>query len=207
MSISKIPRQHLIQPLQRSVTRKQLSLLRKPNLLPLKRQDFLMQNRPWRFNSVSYPDTSWGLKADVSLVSYSVFDSDDSHASRAGYEWHRAAFRISFANDENAKNHGAQFDICWNDYYNTRLFDDSGTNLDDGSQVYTVIWDGMPAEVYFHYGSEKEDSLVFLWTFEYEAPKGYDGMVVGFYNSLIEDSGYILDYYTDTEDFALFRLD
>ena len=70
-----------------------------------------------------------------------------------------------------------------------------------------MIWNGIPTEVYFRYSSEKGEDGVYIWSFEMEVPKGYDGIVIGFYNAglaSLEDD--IWDFYTGPEDFALFRM-
>ena len=153
---------------------------------------------------------------EVMVTSYEVFDSAEGYPAKEGYEWRVVTMEAVYF-DDNARWYGIKLTTCSEDYYNTKLHDDSITEPDeDGFETSLVIYRGIEMETYERYtGSwsgwhNREDGrrqTKLSAKYEYLLPKGYDGRIVGFVNSKNEwakGSAYITDF--DPADCMLFRL-
>ena len=153
---------------------------------------------------------------EVMITSYEVFDSAEGYPAKEGYEWRVVTMEAVYF-DDNARWYGIKLTTCSEDYYNTKLHDDSITEPDeDGFETSLVIYRGVEMETYERYtGSwsgwhNREDGrrqTKLSTKYEYLMPKGYDGRVVGFVNGKNEwskGSAYITDF--DPADCMLFRL-
>ena len=153
---------------------------------------------------------------EVMITSYEVFDSAEGYPAKEGYEWRVVTMEATYF-DDNARWYGIKLTNCSEDYYNTKLHDDSITEPDeDGFETSMVIYNGIPMEAYERYtgewsgwhdgeGGRRENTL--RAKYEYLMPKGYDGRVAGFVNSKnewVKGSVYITDF--DLADSILFRL-
>ena len=153
---------------------------------------------------------------EVMVTSYEVFDSAEGYPAKEGYEWRIVTMEAVYF-DDNARWYGIKLTTCSEDYYNTKLHDDSITEPDeDGFETSLVIYRGVEMETYERYtGSwsgwhNREDGRrqsKLSAKYEYLMPKGYDGRVVGFVNSKnewVRGSVYITNF--DPADSILFRL-
>ena len=153
---------------------------------------------------------------EVIVTSYEVFDSAEGYPAKEGYEWRIAEMEAMFF-DDNARWYGIKLTSCREDYYNTRLHDDTITDADEnGMSTHTVIYNRVERDVYswshsewtgwqYNENGRKENKLHVKH--EYLVPKGYDGVVMGYVNSKNEwadGSAYITDF--DPADCILFRL-
>ena len=156
-----------------------------------------------------YDDPAFRTVADVSVVDYNIFEADDTHEAKDGYEWRVATFQLVFS-DENAWNYGYYYSYCMEDYYDIRLHDDTATHDDDGNATYTVNYHGEDKEVFCRKDMLYQgwDDQVATCTFlvSYRVPVGYDGCVFGVMDKAIEypEDGYIFDVY-DPASFLPFR--
>ena len=153
---------------------------------------------------------------EVMITSYEVFDSAEGYPAKEGYEWRVVTMEATYF-DDNARWYGIKLTNCSEDYYYTKLHDDSITEPDeDGFETSMVIYNGIPMEAYERYtgdwsgwhdseGGRRQNKL--SAKYEYLMPKGYDGRVAGFVNSKnewVKGSVYITDF--DPADSMLFRL-
>ena len=150
------------------------------------------------------------------ITSYEIFDSAEGYPAKEGYEWRIVTMEATYF-DDNARWYGIKLTTCSEDYYNTKLHDDSITEPDeDGFETSMVVYNGIPMETYERYTGawsgwyDNEDGRrqnKLSAKYEYLMPKGYDGRVVGFVNSKnewVKGSAYITDF--DLADSILFRL-
>ena len=150
------------------------------------------------------------------VTSYEVFDSAEGYPAKEGYEWRIVTMEATYF-DNNARWYGINLTTCSEDYYNTKLHDDSITEPDeDGFETSMVVYNGIPMETYERYtggwsgwhdneNGRRQNKL--SAKYEYLMPKGYDGRVVGFVNNKnewVKGSVYITDF--DPADSILFRL-
>ena len=153
---------------------------------------------------------------EVMITSYEVFDSAEGYPAKEGYEWRVVTMEAVYF-DDNARWYGIKLTNCSEDYYNTKLHDDSITEPDeDGFETSLIIYRGVEMETYERYtgswsgwhdseNGRRQNKL--SAKYEYLMPKGYDGRVVGFVNSKnewVKGSAYITDF--DPADCMLFRL-
>ena len=148
--------------------------------------------------------------AQATVIDYRVFDSDETHPAKDGYEWRTATFEVLFS-DENAWNYGMSVGHCLEDYYTIQFHEDTAVQNDDYT-TYTVNYYGEELPYDCYVSSEfspwqDNRTRTFTLTCFVQVPRGYDGVVLGLRNRSIEwpEGGYIYDIYTP-EDFLLFRM-
>ena len=95
---------------------------------------------------------------------------------KEGYEWKIVSFEVSFANSD------AQFSFLWDDYYDTRLMND--TSGQDINEVFSwqVHWNGEIRECFMKKEYQKAVSQgvkTYTYTVCCQVPEGYDGVVIG----------------------------
>ena len=161
-----------------------------------------------------YPDETKQTVGKLTISNYRVFEGDETHPALEGYEWHAVTVTVRF-DDENAWNYGCGIETCRENYYDVVGWDESSTHLEEESMYqYTVNFNGVDYTECLY-----EDSGEYTWsewvdkactcTFEryIRIPVGYDGIVLGFYDSSIEwgDGQYIFDI--ADENTLFFRLD
>ena len=165
------------------------------------------------YETVCYDDTSVKTVGEVTVLDYSIFDSDATHAAKAGYEWRVATFQILYG-DENANVYGYSTSSSREDYYDIRLNDDTVVYDDNGNATFTVNYYGENREC--SYFSEslvnewQEGGYAYVGTVvfrvSYQVPVGYDGCVYGVRDGATEwpEDGYVYDIY-DPDAFHYFR--
>ena len=166
----------------------------------------------YAYETICYDDPSFKTVADLVLLDYNIFESDDTHEAKDGYEWRVATFQIIFS-DENAQYYGYQYGYAREDYYDIRLNDDSVVYDDDGNGTFTVNYHGEDMECLYYQeilmsGWQDQTTANNTFSVNYQVPVGYDGCVFGMfdYSYSYLEGGYIFDIY-DPDAFILFRFD
>ena len=150
----------------------------------------------------------------LTVESYSVFDSDDTHEALEGYEWKVLVLRVRFA-DWNAQRYGVGYIRYMSDdyYYAGKASKTGGSsgktfNLGWYGKKYTECMDKKTC-VFENWkkdanGKYYRDIVV---TFTYRLPVGYDGCVVGVSDAKMEWplGTHLYEVIDDTA--RLFRLD
>lgn len=141
--------------------------------------------------------------AQATVTDYQVFDSDETHEAKEGYEWKTVEIEVVFS-DENAQNYGSYLRYNHDDYYQKdeeNGEENSGENSEyvddwDNEKTYVINWKGQEyAECRAIRESEMGDwvedaagslSMTYTLRVAFLLPKGYDGKLL----SLI-DVGYM----------------
>ena len=178
--------------------------------------DFIKAGEQYLFTTDANSANPVPTTGEVMVTSYEVFDSAEGYPAKEGYEWRVVTMEATYF-DDNARWYGIKLTTCSEDYYYTKLHDDSITEPDeDGFETSMVIYNGIPMEAYerytgewsgWHDGENGRRQNKLSAKYEYLMPKGYDGRVVGFVNSKndwVKGSVYITDF--DPADSMLFRL-
>ena len=147
-------------------------------------------------------DTPYKTSGSLRFSNYRVFESDETHEEKAGYEW-RAIHCLIECSGYNAKTYGVQFSVWANDYYTLTDF--------ETDEVYTIN----------HHGVDYRECIVSLegtsevWvddTYHYSVdiyfrtPVGYDGMILSFCSQSFGDNDLELYDMVD-ENTLFFRMD
>jgi len=181
---------------------------------------FMEVGVPYPYTNQCYDNEAYETTGEVTVVSYEIFESAEGYAPLEGYEWRVAEIQIRFF-DDNAWNYGIYAPrINLEDYYNTKLHDDSSELVEEAETYnqyrYTIIHNGQEMDAYCfgNVGSwsdwtTNEDGTheaTYTYAVEFLVPIGYDGCVVGARDRRVEwpDGAYITDL--DPDDFLLFRL-
>lgn len=137
----------------------------------------------------------------IALNDYRVFESDETHAAKKGYEWRIAEFDIAFY-DEMANRFGWSFSCLSTDYYDGP--DDDVIALPSDGHTFSLDYkEATYDECYedFYFESRWEDESipnepnatirVAHMTLRYETlvPAGYDGVLLAFYDPRNADAG------------------
>lgn len=157
----------------------------KPAALAGKALNELTVGVPAPYTTASYEDRDVDVTGTVGILDYEVIDGDGTFPARDGYEWHIATVQLVFSGDD-ARENGAQSAVTFGDYY---LLDDQIAAREDenGLRPFVADWYGVrvqcwqktgPAEEADWYGRE----LRFTWQEGVLVPKGYDGVLLIFYN-------------------------
>lgn len=139
-------------------------------------------------------DSEYDTVAKVSVDSYKVFDYDDNHPAKEGYEYRVMSIKV-FYSDENARTYGVHGPTClFDDYYDSDLLNDSGVmNEENGGSVctYKINYNGEEQEACIILDEPKWSTSSgtgrYIFTFNALVPVGYDGVVVGIRDDRIED--------------------
>jgi hypothetical protein len=173
---------------------------------------------PYPYVTATSDDPAITTTGEAIVTSYEIFESAEGYAAEEGYEWRVVKMEVRFY-DENAGAYGCYLQSHSEDYYNTKLHDDTVELTEENDsyyqRVYTVIYNGqeMDAYVFYNYpvwsdwytGEAGNDEVVACIQWDFLVPIGYDGCVVALRNAQVEwvDGTYITDY--DPADFLLFR--
>jgi len=181
--------------------------------------NFMEVGVPYAYTTACSKDKTKSTTGEVTVTSYEIVESAEKLEAREGYEWRVVTMEARFY-DDNANAYGMSSSCHTEDYYNTKLHDDTNVKLEDNVawkdyytadlDSYTIIYQGQEMEAYCRDGDKwggwvgRENTLYQLWAFQ--VPVGYDGCVVGVRDARVEwaDGTYITDY--DPADFLLFRL-
>ena len=152
---------------------------------------------------------------ELQILSYEVFKSAEGYPEKDGYEWHVVQVQADFF-DQNARSWGMDVGLCYEDYYDIDLSDDT-YSYDEETEVSSrmVSYHGEEVPIYFKESGgwsgwkvmdgryQDRYSLTRAWL----VPEGYDGSVQGFFNeyTVSWDDRHIYEIY-DPAQFWLFRL-
>ncbi len=145
----------------------------------------LSVGEPKPYTTASYEDRDVDVTGTVEIADYRVFDGDKNFPAREGYEWHVATVRLVFSGKDAQKN-GMQSALTFGDYY---ILDNSiAADADkDGLRPFVADWYGNRVQCWQKTGGNEEgdwfgQELRFTWTEGVLVPKGYDGVLLIFYN-------------------------
>lgn len=131
-------------------------------------------------------DTAKKTVGRLTVYDYKVFDSDEDHAAKEGYEWRGIeAYIVLNANeDSNLRNYGAKVGYITTDYYTPNTtswtFDSSDTFIVDYcGEKYECEADTRAA-----FGDWEDNVITYVTTAYYQVPVGYDGIVVAFVDAV-----------------------
>lgn len=147
----------------------------------------------YEYSSVCYADTSVYTVGELTFSDYKIFESDETHPAKDGYEWRTLHAQVLF-NDDNAWVHGATYANFLVDYYEDGA--DSEVNLSPEYGVpYTTSFNGIDYTECMHLYDSSTCGWVgrqisFDFDFAFLVPVGYDGAVVGFhdYEQIMNDA-------------------
>ena len=146
------------------------------------------------FPTVCYEDASREITGYFTVTEY------ETQPYGEGQEQKHIRFELSFYGSD-AREWGPSFAWIYDDYYDSKLMNDTVESLGERSYGYQVDWNGERQSVQFSYNISTtgwvEDSLRYLYDLYYIVPAGYDGIVIGAIMPQ-EDapSDYIYDYAT-----------
>ena len=172
--------------------------------------EFMEVGQTYDYTTNTYKTSNMETVAKLTVKSYDIVESAEGYPAKEGYEWRIVEMEMVFS-DWAARNYGFTTSYCREDYYNTKLHDDTVVYDEDADQfTHTVLYNNEEYEVIL-----KTNSKVGNWvnhkckfnrTFAVCVPVGYDGVVVGMMHEGVEypEGGYIFDVY-NTTDFCLFR--
>lgn len=144
---------------------------------------------------------NYTIEIKITFSDYEVFESDDNHEAKDGYEW-RAVTATIMTDDENARNYNIYVYNSLYDYY------DEAFNDTYNAEVFSYNGEDVPISVEFEeLQSGWNDDNIFLWESRVyvHIPVGYDGIVsvVRKESDTAED---LRDYADTPEDYICFRL-
>lgn len=133
-----------------------------------------------------YSDETQYTIGKLTVDSYEIFASDETHEAMDGYEWRVMVLRIRFS-DENATSKGVgAVRYMSDDYYYTGK---ATEQPEDGTNHFELEWNGAyygecTSQKIFDATDWLKDEngnyyLDCIITFSYRVPIGYDGVVVG----------------------------
>jgi len=132
---------------------------------------------------------------------YFTVMADETSPRDDGMEDRHICFLVSFS-DSNAEKYKPVFFFIFEDYYDSKLMNDTMVDYGDRCYSYDVFWNGEQQTVYFAYAHSEtgwiNHSNTEQYDFYYTVPEGYDGIVLGVTRPLYGvTSDYIYDYATD----------
>lgn len=152
---------------------------------------------------------------EIRLLDYGPIAPDDGHPAREGYEWQYVRLTVRFFDDA-ARSAGVTVMAVCEDYHNIVLRGSTQRQNAEGLTVYTVCHEGQEKELCYrrtghwsgwHRKEEGGRENVYTSLWEIQRPLGYDGVVVGLYNSTADwpEGSYLFEIYKQP-DFFFFRL-
>lgn len=139
------------------------------------------------YHSCTDRNASLPVTGTAKISNYQIFESDDTHAAKEGYEWRSVQVEVSF-DAENAKNNGMRLN-CWiEDYYDVDEWKKTIRLGNRGDMTYSVNYLGQEQEIYciienYYWSGWVDDVNTFYQTMYFQVPVGYDGVVVAFLDS------------------------
>lgn len=180
--------------------------------------DFMEVGVPYAYTTSCGDDEGHATTAEAIVTSYEIFEEAEGYQPLEGYEWRVVKMEVRFY-DENARQYGVWPAYRWEDYYNTKLHDDTEELVEETEEYdqycHTVIYNGEEMDAYtfvtayfgdWYTAEAGNREVIFYYQVDFLVPVGYDGCVAGVQDNRLEllDGTYITDY--DPADFLLFRL-
>ena len=137
--------------------------------------------------------------AKVWFTNYKIFDSDDTHDAKDGYEWRSAEMHIAIGDDTEFERFNYDVaELCGADYYEDSDYKDDGTEIIIfNGEEYSIAEPNINElevkrntsipEFADKYGWSGEGASYYVMQYEYQVPKGFDGCYIGWadYNDFI----------------------
>ena len=181
--------------------------------------DFMEVGVPYAYTTVCSDDETKTTTGELTVTSYEIFEEAEGYQPLEGYEWRVVKMEVRFY-DENAREYGVWPAYRWEDYYNTKLHDDTEELVEETEEYdqycHTVIYNGEEMDAYtfvtayfgdWYTAEAGNREVVFYCQYDFLVPIGYDGCVAGMKDRSVKnlDGTYITDY--DPANFLLFRAD
>ena len=132
-----------------------------------------------------------------------IFESDDTHRAKAGYEWRCVDINIVFS-DNHSGLYGTNVSCARADYYQDLTLKEAKKQ-----ERFAVTYNGKEYRCQAFYENAgfyvTDDSNIFQMTFYAQVPVGYDGVVLAFHHGGIDSDGMHLHELED-ENMLLLRL-
>lgn len=152
---------------------------------------------------------------ELQILSYEKFKSAEGYPEMEGYEWRVVVAQADFF-DNHAAAWGISVGLCYEDYYNIVLSDDSYSYIEETEMSSRLVnYHGEEVPIYYKEQggwsgwkiTDGRDQQRYTITRAYLVPEGYDGSVIGFYNksAVSWDDRHIYEVY-DPAQFRLFRM-
>lgn len=144
------------------------------------------QDVTYDYNTSCYLDTAKKTLGRLTVCDYEVFDSDETHEAKEGYEWRGVSIFIVFnANeDSNLANYGAKVGYIATDYYTPN----STSWTFDSSDTFTVDYFGekyeCKADTRGAFGDWEDHVVTYVSVAYFQVPVGYDGIVLEFVDAI-----------------------
>lgn len=181
---------------------------------------FMEVGVPYPHTTTTSENNAVATTAEAIVTSYEVFESAPDYPPKEGYEWRIVKMQVRYY-DEIAEEYGCDITPIMDDYYNTRLYNDTTEVLADTEDYdllrSTVLWGGEEKEVYLQwhginwgdwYANERNHvEIICYLQWDFLVPVGYDGSIAGLQDARLDwpEGTYITDY--DPERLVLFRAD
>lgn len=174
---------------------------------------FMEVGKSYDYVTGCYTNLDYKTIGQATITDYQTFASDDTHEAKEGYEWKTLEMQIVFS-DENAWNYAASVSWVYGDYYSNEDEDNDNEADDNEAHSFTVNFNGLDYtecsfEETYGFGKWQADkTITWTQTYEYLLPVGYDGVILGWYDTSVgewEDGMHMHDVFND--DSLLFRLD
>ena len=172
--------------------------------------------KEYEYTTCCTENTSFSTTGTAAIIKYEVIPNDDDHPYKDAHEWRVIDLKLTF-NDENAQKYGMKIRTSADDYYDINLRDSSSVMYKDKSyEVHTVNYKGQNYDCIFRQTNTwsgwhdaenggREDYCISHW--EIQVPIGYDGTVIGIYDSRLDWDNADHIYNLDVSTFLMFRLE
>ena len=157
-------------------------------------------------------NTSKKTVGHLTFSDYQIAETVEGFESKEGYEWRTVHATIVF-DDANAFNYGPSYSSCIDNYFDVGGWDNSSHfDEDSGLRIYTVNYYGTDyTECAVAFMNDRwsgwiNNTITFEADIYVRVPVGYDGVVVGFYDSAIKWAEGMHIYDIADENTLFFRL-
>lgn len=131
--------------------------------------------------------------AKVWFDNYRIFDSDETHEAKDGYEWRSVDMHIALGDDSEYDKWSSCYEFNYvGEYYQDNDWDNDLKNITVNyngkdyvcEHVFTVLNEERDVNRpdYTKWGWSGERTYTFEYNEAFLVPKGFDGMLVGFYD-------------------------
>ena len=173
--------------------------------------------KSYQLETVCKDDKTIYTNATVQVMEYIKNYQNDNYINNDDYQWKRVVLKLSF-DDDNIVENGVSVNYLTTNYYNIGQYVSTyNYNYDESYYEFTVNYYGIDyldckliiSTVNVDWQSVDNRYIKeYIFTFDFNVPKDFDGIVVGVRNAAIDSGSYTYFYeYYDSEQFLLFRLD
>lgn len=181
--------------------------------------EFMEMWETYPYTTICTDNESKSTTGEATVIAYEIFESDEDHPAKEGYEWRVATIEVRFF-DKNAQKYGAYPFMRHEDYYNVKLYDETVAEVDEGDAYFACtakrIHLGKEAGTYtrireswsdWRKNSQGQLEVFYNLELSVQVPEGYDGAVLVLQDGNYQEpeGSYITD--CDPEYFLMFRMD